>query len=112
MTGHRLAWPGGMIGAAILVGLGAFVLPNSPLRPWLVVPFLLVCPGMVLVHRLRLDEWWVELLLAVGISIAVDTLLATAMVYAGVWSPKLLLGVLVWLSLIAGIEELIRRLAT
>jgi hypothetical protein len=33
------------------------------------------------------------------------------MVYAGVWSPRLLLAVLVWLSLIAGIEELIRRLA-
>ena len=112
MADHRLAWPGGMIGAAILVGLVSFVLPAGPLRPLLVVPFLLVVPGMVLVRRLRLAEWWVELVLAVGLSIAVNTLLATAMVYAGVWSPKLLLAVLVWLSLVAGIEELIRRLAT
>ena len=112
MTEHRLAWPGGMISAAVLVGLVAFVLPIDPLRQLLVVPFLLVAPGMVLVRRLRLAEWWVELLLAIGVSVAVDTLLATAMVYAGVWSPKLLLAVLVWLSLVAGIEELIRGLAT
>jgi hypothetical protein len=111
MPEHKLIWPGGMICAAILVGLLAFVFPFDPLRPLLVVPFLLVCPGMVLVHRLRLAEWWVELVLAIGVSIAIDTLLATAMVYAGVWSPKLLLAVLVWLSLVAGIEELIRRLA-
>ena len=101
-----------MIGAAILVGLVTFVLPIRPLRPLLVVPFLLVIPGMVLVRRLRLAEWWVELLLAVGLSIAVNTLLATTMVYAGVWSPNLLLAVLVWVSLVAGIEELIRGLAT
>ena len=111
MTDNSLAWPGGMICAAVLVGLVAFVLPAGPLRPLLVVPFLLVCPGMVLVHRLRLAEWWVELMLAIGISVAINTLLATAMVYAGVWSPTLLLAVLVWLGLIAGIEELIRRLA-
>ena len=111
MTDRKLAWSGGMTCAAVLVGLVVFVLPIGPLRPLLVVPFLLVCPGMVLVRRLHLAEWWVELLLAIGISVAVDTLLATAMVYAGVWSPRLLLAVLVWLSLIAGIEELIRRLA-
>jgi hypothetical protein len=112
MAHGRLAWPGGMIGAAILVGLVAFVLPSNPLRPLLVVPFLLVVPGMALVRRLHLAEWWLELLLAVGVSVAVNTLLATAMVYAGVWSPMLLLAVLVWLSLVAGIEELIRGLAT
>jgi hypothetical protein len=111
MTDHRLAWPCAMIGAAILVGVVAFMLPLGPLRPLLVVPFLLVCPGMALVHRLHLAEWWIELMLAIGISIVLDTLLATAMVYAGVWSPKLLLAVLVWLSLVAGIQELIRRLA-
>jgi hypothetical protein len=112
MADRKLAWPGGMICAAILVGLAAFVLPIDPLRRLLVVPFLLITPGMVLVRRLRLAEWWVELLLAVGISIAVNTLLAMAMVYAGVWSPNLLLAGLVWLTLVAGIEELIRRLAT
>jgi hypothetical protein len=109
---RKLTWPVGMICAAILVGLITFVLPIDPLRPWLVVPFLLVCPGMVLARRLHLAEWWVELLLAIGLSVAVDTLLATVMVYAGVWSPKLLLAVLVCLTLIAGIEELIWRLAT
>jgi uncharacterized membrane protein len=112
MTERTLTWPGGMICSAILVALVAFVLPLEPVRPVLVVPFLLICPGMALVRRFRLAEWWLELLLAIGVSVAVDTLLATAMVYAGVWSPRLLLAVLVWLSLIAGIEELIRRLAT
>jgi uncharacterized membrane protein len=112
MMQRELAWPGGMICSTILVALVAFVLPAGPLRPVLVIPFLLVCPGLALVRRLRLAEWWVELMLAIGVSVAVDTLLATAMVYAGVWSPRLLLAVLVWLGLIAGIEELIRRLAT
>lgn len=112
MTERTLTWPGVMTGSAILVALVAFVLPLEPARPVLVVPFLLICPGMALVRRFRLAEGWLEFLLAIGVSVAVDTLLATAMAYAGVWSPRLLLAVLVWLSLIAGIEELIRRLAT
>jgi uncharacterized membrane protein len=112
MTERALAWSGGMISSAILVALVAFVFPLAPVRPVLVVPFLLICPGMALIRRFRLAEWWVELILAIAVSVAIDTLLATAMAYAGVWSPRLLLGVLVCLSLIAGIEELIRRLAT
>jgi len=112
LTERGLVWPGGMTCSALLVALVVFVLPLDSLRPVLVLPFLLVCPGLAVVRRLRLTNWWLELLLAIGASVAIETLLATIMVYAGVWSPRLLLAVLIWLSLIAGIEELVRGLAT
>jgi hypothetical protein len=97
-----------MIAASFCAGIVTAASPLPPVRVAVVLPFLLVCPGMAVVRRLRLAEWWTELLLAVGVSIALDILLSSAMLYAGLWSPRMLLLGLAGLSLVGGTYELLQ----
>ena len=101
-------WGVVMIAASFCAGIVTAASPLPPVRVAVVLPFLLVCPGMALVSRLRLAEWWTELLLAVGVSIALDILLSSAMLYAGLWSPRLLLLGLSGLSLVGGTYDLLQ----
>jgi hypothetical protein len=100
-------WPASMLtlsfGAAGVTAVSIL----SPIRAAVILPFLLICPGLVLVRRLHFAEWWIELLLGIGASIALDVLLSTAMLYAGLWSPKLLLTVLIGLTLLASVYDLV-----
>lgn len=101
-------WGVVMIAASFCAGIVTAASPLPPVRVAVVLPFLLVCPGMAVVRRLRLAEWWTELLLAVGVSIALDILLSSAMLYAGLWSPRMLLLGLAGLSLVGGTYELLQ----
>jgi hypothetical protein len=80
----------------------ATLLPlGDPVRPLLVVSFLLVGPGLALVRLLGLDDLLATAVLAVATSVTAGTLLAQAMVYAGWWSPGLGLGVMLAVTLLA-----------
>jgi hypothetical protein len=72
---------------------------DVPLRPWLAMWFLLVCPGMALVPLLQLSDRLVEVVLAVALSVALDTLVAGGFLYVGIWSPEASLVTLSGLSL-------------
>jgi uncharacterized membrane protein len=78
-------------GAALAVALDWPV----PLRPALVIWFVAICPGMAIIRLLRLDSLLVEVTLAIALSLALAGLIASALVYAGIWSPNLVLEVLV-----------------
>lgn len=84
-------WPSATIGAAVAAVLLAFGFPDSPLRPVVVLGFLLVCPGLSLVRPLQLAEGTTQLVLAVVLSLAIETALGLIMVYAHLWSPEVLL---------------------
>ena len=79
------------LGAALAVALDWPV----PVRPVLVIGFVAICPGMSLVRLLQLDSVLIELALAVAVSLALAGLLASALVYAGLWSPNVVLELLV-----------------
>jgi uncharacterized membrane protein len=70
---------------------------HSIVRALVAFWFLLLCPGLAIVRPLRLGDRTGELMVAIGVSLALETLLAAAALYAGVWSP---LGILLALSLI------------
>jgi hypothetical protein len=101
-------WAVAVIAASFCAGMVTAASPLPPIRVAVVLPFLLVCPGMAVVLRLRLAEWWTELLLAVGVSIALDIVLSSAMLYAGLWSPSLLLLGLAGLGVAGGTYELLQ----
>jgi hypothetical protein len=63
-------------------------------RPLVVLWFLLICPGIVVVGLLSIDDWIAELVLAVALSLAAETLLALAMLYSGMWAPPTAMAVL------------------
>jgi len=56
---------------------------HTALRPLLVAWFLLVCPGMAMLHLLRLDNGAMKLAIAVALSVAFDTLVAIGFLYGG-----------------------------
>ena len=87
MNALRRFWPGIILVTSILTGLAVFSGYLQPLRVTLVFAFMLVCPGMAYIRLLRLRDPLVELVLAVALSLALDTLVAMVLLYVGPWSP-------------------------
>jgi uncharacterized membrane protein len=92
------------LGAALAVALDW----PAPLRPALVIWFVAICPGMAIVRLLRLDSLLVEVALAIALSLALAGLIASALVYAGIWSPNLVLELLV-VTAVGGLVLGLRR---
>ncbi|MCA1669152.1 MAG: hypothetical protein LC793_17500 [Thermomicrobia bacterium] len=91
----RSRWP-------VVIGASAFALAlvllaesGLPLRPIVVIWFLAVCPGMAFVPLLAIRDWLTALTIGVGVSLALDALVAEAMVYTGYWSATWSLAALV-----------------
>jgi uncharacterized membrane protein len=83
--------------------------PESPLRPFLILPFVLLLPGTALVRLLRLGDPLLELTLGITLSVALATLAATTALYAGVWSADAILVALAAAAVAAGLWELRRE---
>jgi hypothetical protein len=98
----RFAWiePSVIIVSIAAVGLLTLWYPDSPARVLGDFWFLLLCPGLAWVPLLGFADRTMQLALAVGLSIALDTLVATAMLYAGQWSPAGTLWLLIIPSLV------------
>ncbi|CAA9570966.1 MAG: hypothetical protein AVDCRST_MAG49-3609 [uncultured Thermomicrobiales bacterium] len=100
-------WPAVIIGSSIVVGILTFADVESPVRSAVSLWFLIACPGMAVVRLIGVGETAVELTLAVALSLALDTLVAMVMLYAGMWSPEGSLAVLIGVSLVgAGLQIL------
>lgn len=67
--------------------VAAIVGGGSALDMIAIVLFVLVGPGLALVPFLGLDDVWAEVTLSLAISVAIGTLLATTLLFAGLWSP-------------------------
>lgn len=81
----------------------------SPLRALVVVPFLLVFPGLAWVRLLRLADKITMLMLAIALSVVIDTVVSGALVYAGARSPNTALAIVIALTLCGGVVEVIIR---
>ena len=81
-------WSLVIVASAIGAGLAVVSDMGSPIRPVIAFWFLLICPGMAIVHLLRVGDRAAEVTLAVALSIAIDTIVAEAMILTGLWSPK------------------------
>jgi hypothetical protein len=99
---HSLGWPLIIAGTGIIVLLMAAADLVSPLRPILVFGFLLVCPGMAYIRLLHLHDRFTEFILAVALSLVIDTLVSEMLVLMKFWSPASSVLVIVILS-IAGV---------
>lgn len=96
----RWLWPTIIISlSTVATGLVTFVNTDIAVRPFIVLWFLFVCPGMALVRFFRLEELVVEWILALALSFAVDAIVAGILLYAGRWSPTATLEILMGISL-------------
>jgi uncharacterized membrane protein len=81
------------LGAVVIVGIG------SPLRPIVATWFFLTAPGLALTPLLRMRDVWGELAVVLSLSVALDIVVATGLMYVGAWSPALIATVLAAVSL-------------
>jgi hypothetical protein len=107
MPSRSLLWPMVLAASSVCVALLVLGHVNGPVRVVMVGGFLLVCPGMASVRRFRVADQGTELVLAIAISIGLETLLAAGMLYAGWWSPTGLLVLLLGFCFIMGVDELV-----
>jgi uncharacterized membrane protein len=100
-------WP--LIIVISAVGLGVAVIADvgSPVRPVLSFWFLFVCPGMAYVRLLQLNEPWLELTLAVSLSIALNVTVSLLMLYTNMWTPGRALVILIAFSIVGVVLQLI-----
>jgi hypothetical protein len=85
--------------AALAAAAVAFAGAPEPLRAPVVLAFLALGPGMAFVPLLGLRDPVAELTLGLGVSLALDLVVAATMLYAGAWSPPASLAVLAGLAL-------------
>ncbi len=91
-------WPIIIIVSAIGAGVAAFLDIGAPIQTVIGFWFLLICPGMAYVRLLEIKEFFTELVLAVTLSIAINTIVSQVLVFANLWSPMAGLLVLIDIS--------------
>jgi hypothetical protein len=89
----------------------ALVLLRTPavIRAVPVLVYIAIVPGLACVRLTRLPERLSALVLGVGLSLALGTVVAIAMVYARLWSPTLGIAALGSIASIAAAVELLRH---
>jgi hypothetical protein len=85
----------GALGLAAIVAIAAEVLP---LRAITVALFLAVGPGIAVTWLAGIREWVARLALVVPISLSIDALIVSVILYLGIWSPELVMGLIVLLT--------------
>jgi type II secretory pathway component PulF len=106
MKRYRWIYPIIIIAWALGASLAVFG-DVQPLRAPISLSFLLICPGLAWVRLLGLQEVVAEWTLAVVLSLALDTIVAETMLYAGAWSPDRSLAVLASLSVAGALAQII-----
>ncbi len=93
---------------ASVVALGALLVAGaeSSLRTALAVWFLLACPGLALAPLVGLRDGLGTVTVAIALSIALDTIVAAALVYAGAWSPVAAFVILAAITLAGAARQL------
>jgi hypothetical protein len=71
---------------------------GPPIQAMVAFWFLLICPGMAFVRLLQIGDRLTELIVAIALSIALDTTVSETMVLTKRWSPDWGLFVLICMS--------------
>lgn len=113
---HLFSWPF-LWPFLVVVSAGAAdalvrINTGSPAQVVLVLWFLLICPGMLVVRFLQLEEPLVEWMLAVVLSLAIDTFVAGALLIARAWSPQAAFLIIVVITALGAVIDAARKSAT
>lgn len=83
---------------------------HSPLRTALTVAFALFVPGLALAELLEIDDAMQRLAIAIGASIALETLVAIALLYTGLFSANAVSAVIFGLTCVTLAAAALRSL--
>ena len=104
----KWSWPLVIIFSALAAGLVNFVLPDLPGRPFVMLWFLCVCPGMMFIRFFRLKEVVAEWTLAIALSLVIDVAVAIVQLYTGHWSPSATLAIIITMCIIGVIINMVQ----
>lgn len=99
MTRRNLAWPAVLLLSTVAVSVVTYAGIWPSARPFVALPFLVLCPGMAWVRLLRVEPELNTVMLAVALSLAIDTIVSTALLYAHQPSVQANLGALVAITI-------------
>lgn len=105
---ERVAIVGYVAAVVLAVALGIPPIVRAPL----VIGFVFFCPGFAWSRRLSLTERWLEMVIAIPLSLAITMLVAMTTVYLNVWDYRLVLVGLVALTLLPVIWDPASRTRT
>ena len=100
--------PGLVVLLALLATAAASGVPAPGVRVLALLPFLLLGPGLGLVGLLDVPDPWREAAFVIGVSLAVDLVVATALGYYGAGTAVETLGVLVGIAVLGAAGQLAR----
>ncbi len=100
-------WPALLLVSALATWIAYTLLSDGIVRPFIVLWFFVICPGMALVRLLRLRNLLAEYTLAVATSLTLETLVASIQLYANHWSPTLTLNILVGVCIVGALLQLV-----
>ncbi len=100
------SWQVIIVLSALAAALFAFVFSDAPLRSIVVMWFLFICPGMMLVRFLRLNQPLVEWVLAFALSLAINAIVSGIFLYIGKWSPVVIICIIIDFSIVGAITQL------
>lgn len=83
---------------------------DSPVRAGLVLAFLLFGPGLAIAEVLDIRDPVQQIGIAVGVSLAVDTIASVTLLYTGLFSAELAFAVIVAVTFAAIIVAVLRAL--
>jgi hypothetical protein len=105
-----MIWRALLLASTFAVGAEVFVGMTPPLRPLVVLWFLLICPGMAIVSMLDIRDGWARISIGIALSIALATVTSSVLLYAGAWSPRAGLLVLMGITLLSvGLSQALDR---
>ena len=82
---------------------------QSPIRPALTIAFLLFGPGLAVTDLLEIEDLAQRISIAIGASLAIDTLVAVVLLYSGLFSAKAVCAIVVTLTCVTLLAALLRR---
>jgi hypothetical protein len=107
--GPGSGWPLALLASSVAVALTTYGWTSSPFRPLVTTWFLLACPGMAVVRLLPRRGALTLVVLAIATSLALETLVAEAMLESNLWSPRSTLAILLAVTVAGSIAQLRER---
>jgi hypothetical protein len=105
-------WPVVIILSALAAGLVTFVFPDLVGRPFVLLWFLCICPGMMLIRFFQLKEPITEWTLALALSLAIDAAVVGIQMYSGNWSPPVTLLIIIGICITGVFVQMRQIIAT
>ena len=100
-------FPGAIACLGVLATMLVLTDARAAVRAIVVLPFLLVGPGLAVVELIGLSDVLERVVLAIAVSFALEVIVSLAMLYGGVWSASLGISILTGIAVVAAIVSYI-----